>query len=89
MKHYILENEFDECGVAITAVPNTSENMEGKDYWKRAICYINFNTEGVSLHQNYITLQMLQEISRNINELAEAHKKYLGQMAEKNQDAIL
>jgi len=80
MKHYVLENEFDDCGVSITAVPNGSDNIEGKDYWKRAICYINFNTEGVTLHQNYITLQMLQEISRNIKELAKSHKQYLGEL---------
>ena len=80
MKYYVLEYAHDEIGVSVSAIPNASENKDSKDYFKREICYINFNTEGVTLHQTYITLEMLQELSRHIPELAYQHEEYLKQI---------
>ena len=79
MKYYVLEYTHDISGVEVIAVPNTSENNNSKDYFKRDICYINFSTEGVTLKQSYITLEMLQELSRHIPELAEQHQEYINQ----------
>ena len=77
----MLEYTHDECGVQVTAVPTHSEEG-GVEYFKKEICYINLNTEGVTLHQNYITLQMLQEIVYHLHDLTEQHKVYLKQESE-------
>ena len=86
MKYYVLEYTHDDMGVAVCAVPNASENKNSKDYFKREICYINFATEGVTLRQSYITLEMLQELTRHIPELHDQHKEYLKQKDEWNPD---
>lgn len=82
MKYYTLEYTHDESGVQVTAAPSHSTEIKGNEYFKKEICYISFNTECVSFRQNFITLEMLQEIMHNLHELTEQHKKYLTQKSE-------
>ena len=73
-KHSTLEYIHDEEGVTIEARPNGAER---NNYWVKEVAYISFNDEKIQFNDTVMSLEMMQEISRHLEELSDMHKRYL------------
>ena len=83
--HSTLEYIHDDCGVTVRVRP---KNTVRSDFWVKDLCYINFNTDGVTFHSGYMSMSMMQEIVRNLHELTKQHDIYLKQLEEGKDENI-